>query len=74
MSKSGGMLNELCAECSRHTDGIYIAISIGGDRYPYSTFADIVRWYETIDGIRMIVVFGEVGTEDECEIAEMVRR
>lgn len=74
VSKSGGMLNELCAECARHTDGIHTAIAIGGDRYPYSTFADIVRWYETIDAIKMIVVFGEVGTEDECEVAEMVRR
>ena len=36
------------------------------------TFADIVRYYESIDAIKLIVLLGEVGNRNEIQIADMV--
>ena len=59
---------------SRTTDGVHTAYALGGDRFPFQTFADCVRLYQSNDDIAMIVLFGEVGTEDELAVAEMIKR
>lgn len=66
------MMNELCRVVSHHTDGIHTAIQVGGDRYPMTRFIDIVQMYEQTPTIKMIVLLGEVGNQDENEIAEFI--
>ncbi|PIO35250.1 hypothetical protein AB205_0160010, partial [Aquarana catesbeiana] len=60
VSRSGGMSNELNNIISRTTDGVYEGVAIGGDRYPGSTFMDHVLRYQDTEGVKMIVVLGEV--------------
>lgn len=73
VSKSGGMSNELNNIISRHTDGVYEGVAIGGDRYPGSTFIDHILRYEKADGCKMIVLLGEVGGDEEYRVAEAVK-
>lgn len=60
VSKSGGMMNELMHIASRYADGVHTALQIGGDRYPMTTFQDIIQMYQANDQIKTIVMLGEV--------------
>jgi ATP citrate (pro-S)-lyase len=73
VSKSGGMMNELCRIVSKHADGVHTALQVGGDRFPLTTFQDILQYFEQQDGIKIIVMLGEVGNKDELIIADMVK-
>lgn len=73
VSKSGGLMNELCRVVSHHTDGIHTAMQVGGDRYPMTRFVDIVLEYEANPAIKLIVLLGEVGNQDENEIADLIK-
>lgn len=73
VSKSGGMMNELCRVVSHGTDGVHTAMQVGGDRFPMTRFIDIVRDYEAHPEIKMIVMLGEVGNQDENEIADLIK-
>jgi ATP citrate (pro-S)-lyase len=68
VSRSGGLLNEMCSIISRCTRGIHSAISIGGDRYPCTSFTDIVMSYENNPEIDVIVCLGEVGGNQELKL------
>lgn len=73
VSKSWGMMNELMHIASRYADGVHTALQIGGDRYPMTTFSDIVQMYQANDQIKTIVMLGEVWNENENDIADMIR-
>ena len=73
VSKSGGMMNELCRIVSKYTDGVHTALQIGGDRYPMTSFEDIILWYQKNPEISMIVMLGEVGNTEELVIAEYIK-
>ena len=68
ITKSGGLLNEMANLINLHSEGIHSAISVGGDRYPCTTMLDILKLYQDIDEIKMIVILGEVGGTQELEI------
>lgn len=72
VSKSWGMMGELMRVCSMQTDGIHTAFQVWWDRYPMTTFQEILQYFQQTDGIQMIVLLGEVGNRDELEIARMV--
>lgn len=72
VSKSWGMMNELCRMISKTTDGVHTALQIGWDRFPMTWFVDIITYYQQQDDIRMIVLLGEVGNKEELRIAEMI--
>ncbi|KAI9224090.1 hypothetical protein BC828DRAFT_344281, partial [Blastocladiella britannica] len=72
VSKSGGMSNELNNIISRTTDGVYEGVAIGGDRYPGSTFIDHLRRFQADPNVKMMVLLGEVGGDEEYAIAEAV--
>ncbi|KAF6000589.1 citrate synthase [Cyanidiococcus yangmingshanensis] len=74
VSKSGGLSNEMYNVLARETDGIFEGVAIGGDTFPGSTLLDHVRRFETIPAIAMIVVLGELGGDDEHNVAEAIRR
>lgn len=73
VSKSWGMMNELMHIASRYADGVHTALQIGGDRYPMTTFSDIIQMYQANDQIKTIVMLGEVWNENENDIADMIR-
>ncbi|KAI6233498.1 ATP-citrate synthase [Aphelenchoides fujianensis] len=68
VSRSGGMSNELNNIISHNTDGVFEGIAIGGDRYPGSTYTDHVLRYQDDDRVKMIVLLGELGGEEEYKI------
>eukprot|EP00758_Cryptobia_borreli_P007796 Tbor_TRINITY_DN5332_c0_g1::TRINITY_DN5332_c0_g1_i3::g.5153::m.5153/K01648/ACLY; ATP citrate (pro-S)-lyase len=72
-SKSGGMSSELYNIISRHTDGIYEGIAIGGDTFACTTLAETVLRFQLIDNVKMIVVLGELGGEDEYAICDLMK-
>ncbi len=69
VSRSGGLLNEMCSIISRCTKGVHSAISIGGDRYPCTSFTDVLMSYENNPEIDVIVCLGEVGGTQEIKLA-----
>ena len=73
VTKSGGMLNEMFNILARYADGANEGIAIGGDLFPGTTLSDHVLRYETNPEIKMIVVLGELGGQDEYRIVEMLR-
>lgn len=68
VSKSGGLSNELNNIISRNSNGVYEGIAIGGDRFPGTTFIDHFLRFEADPNIKMLVLLGEVGGQDEYEI------
>ena len=73
VTRSGGLLNELCNIVSQKCDGVYQGMSIGGDRYPSSNFIDFVLQYERDPNVRMIILLGEIGGVQEIYVANAVR-
>ena len=73
VSRSGGLSNELNNICARVADGVYEGVAIGGDRFPGSTFADHLFRYEKDPNIKLLVLLGEVGGEEEYAIADAVK-
>jgi ATP citrate (pro-S)-lyase len=73
VSRSGGLSNELNSICARVADGIYEGVAIGGDRFPGSTFSDHVFRYQDDPNVKLIVLLGEVGGEEEYTIADAIR-
>ncbi|VVU94667.1 ATP citrate lyase citrate-binding [seawater metagenome] len=69
LTRSGGLLNEMCNIVSQCEGDIYEALSIGGDRYPGSGFLDHIMRYEKIEKVKMIVILGEVGGIEEILIS-----
>lgn len=73
VSKSGGMSNEMYNVLARATDGLYEGIAIGGDSFPGSTLSDHAIRYQNIAQIKMIVVLGELGGQDEYGLVEAMK-
>jgi len=69
ITKSGGLLNELCNLVSKSSFGVHSAISIGGDRFPCTNFIDIAMIYNNNPQIKLIIILGEVGGSQEISIA-----
>lgn len=73
VSKSGGMSNELNNIVSRNSDGVYMGVAIGGDRYPGSQFLDVLLRYDSDPSVKMMVLLGEVGGIDEYEVCKAIK-
>lgn len=73
VSKSGGMLNELCHIVYQFADGINEAVAIGGDNFLGSTFLDHLLRFEKNPEIKILVMLGELGSGDELEVAKALK-
>ena len=73
VTRSGGLLNELCNIISKKTNGVYQGISIGGDRNPGSNFLDHIMNYQNIDNVKIIILLGEVGGIQELMVSNAVK-
>jgi ATP citrate (pro-S)-lyase len=73
ISTSGGMVNELIHTVTSTGHGVSFAIALGGDRYPVTTPGEAFLLAEADAGTKRIVYFGELGGEDEYEIARLIK-
>ncbi|MBU0757006.1 MAG: ATP citrate synthase [Nanoarchaeota archaeon] len=73
VSKSGGLSNEMYNMISLNSDGVYEGLAIGGDKFPGSRLIDHVMRYEKNPDIKMVVVLGEIGGDDEYGIVEALK-
>eukprot|EP00697_Spironema_sp_BW2_P001718 gnl/Spiro4/12315_TR6495_c0_g1_i1.p1 gnl/Spiro4/12315_TR6495_c0_g1~~gnl/Spiro4/12315_TR6495_c0_g1_i1.p1 ORF type:complete len:1132 (-),score=366.02 gnl/Spiro4/12315_TR6495_c0_g1_i1:60-3389(-) len=73
VSRSGGMSNELNNLISRHSSGVFEGIAIGGDRYPGTNFLDHLLRFQAQDGVKMLVLLGEVGGVEEYDVCEALK-
>jgi len=69
ITKSGGLLNEMIHFCNNIGLVIGEAVSIGGDAYCGIRFANLVKYYETVDGIKLVIMLGETGGTAEIDAA-----
>jgi len=73
VSKSGGLSNEANNIIARNADGLYEGVAIGGDRYPFSKLSEhLIRMNKNPD-IKMLVMLGEVGGDDEYRVIDAMR-
>jgi ATP citrate (pro-S)-lyase len=72
VSTSGGMVNELIHTVTKAGHGISFAIALGGDRFPATSPAQAFRLAQADEATEQIIYFGELGGEDEYEIAELI--
>ena len=68
------MSNELNNIISRHSDGVYEGVAIGGDRYPGTTFIDHILRFEADPDCKILVLLGEVGGSEELRIVEAMKQ
>ena len=74
ITKSGGLLNEMIHFCNNIGLVIGEAVSIGGDSYCGIGFADLVKYYETVDAIKLVIMLGETGGTAEIDAASWWNR
>jgi succinyl-CoA synthetase alpha subunit len=69
ITKSGGLLNEMIHFCNNIGLVIGEAVSIGGDAYCGIRFVDLVKYYESVDNIKLVIMLGETGGTAEIDAA-----
>jgi ATP citrate (pro-S)-lyase len=74
ITKSGGLLNEMIHFCNNMGLVIGEAVSIGGDAYCGIWFADLMKYYETLDNIKLVIMLGETGGTAEIDAASWWNR
>lgn len=70
VSSSGGMINEIIYSVARHGGKVSVAVAIGGERFPITKPVEIIQSAIEDKYTEQIIYFGELGGEDEYEIAE----
>ncbi len=71
IATSGGMINELTNILATKGGNISFAAAIGGERYPLTKPAELVKLALADKKTKSIVYFGELGGTDEYEVAEL---
>jgi ATP citrate (pro-S)-lyase len=72
ISTSGGMVNELIHIATGSGKGVSFAVALGGDRFPVTDPMTAMLMAEADDQTEQIIYFGELGSTDEFEIAELI--
>lgn len=70
MSSSGGMTNELITIAANSGAGISFAVSFGGERFPLLKPVEAMLAAEADPLTKAIIYFGELGGDDEYQIAQ----
>lgn len=73
ISTSGGMVNELIYNVTQSGLRISFALHLGGDRFPITTPAEAFLLAEKDKATNRIVYFGELGGDDEYELAALIK-
>lgn len=72
LSASGGMTNELINILKQFKKGISFALSFGGERFPILRPSDALLAAQEDSTTKQIIYFGEIGGNDEYEMAELI--
>ena len=72
ISTSGGMVNELIHIATGSGKGVSFALALGGDRFPVTDPMTAMLMAEADEQTEQIIYFGELGSTDEFEIAELI--
>lgn len=72
VSRSGGMSAELALALKDAGYGVSTCVSMGGDRVTGLRMADYVALFDEDPETEAILIFGEPGTANEQEVADMV--
>lgn len=73
LSASGGMVNEIITLVSQSEHGISFALCFGGDRWPLTTPREALLAAEADEQTMHIVYYGELGGNDEYQLAELIK-
>lgn len=74
ISRSGGMSNELSWQLSNHGLGQSATVHVGGDLLMGTTYADLLKLFETDPATKAVMIFGEHGGTYEFEIVDLIKR
>lgn len=72
LSASGGMINEIITQVAASGHTISFALCFGGDRFPTTTPKEAFLAAEADDTTTHIVYYGELGGQDEYELADLL--
>jgi len=72
LSASGGMINEIITQVAASGHTISFALCFGGDRFPTTTPKEAFLAAEADNATTHIVYYGELGGQDEYELAELL--
>lgn len=73
VSTSGGMVNEIIRLTATSGYGLSFAVALGGERFPLTTPKEVFLAAEQDPATKAIAYFGEIGGNDEQELADMMR-
>ena len=73
LSASGGMINEIISMVTSSLHTISFALCFGGDRFPTTTPKEAFIAAEQDPATTHIVYYGELGGQDEYELAELMK-
>jgi len=73
ISRSGGMTTSTAFEMTKAGVGESTVIGIGGDAFVGTTFVDLLQHFDKDPQTKIVVLFGEIGTTQEEDVAEYVK-
>ncbi len=73
ISRSGGMSNEMSWQLSKNGLGQSATVHVGGDLLMGTTYADVLRLFQSDEQTKAVVIFGEHGGSYEFEIVELIK-
>lgn len=73
VSVSGGVTNEIIHNVAASRHQLSFAASVGGERFPMATPAELLVAAQADPATQQIVYFGELGGSDEYDIAALVK-
>jgi ATP citrate (pro-S)-lyase len=74
VSSSGGMVNELIRMVADAGFGVSFALALGGERFPITTPREAMLSAQKDPATKAIVYFGELGGDDEYEVADLITK
>lgn len=71
-SRSGGITTSMGYYISRAGHGLSTLVHVGGDSVVGMNHADVLRLFQQDDHTKAVVLFGEIGTSQEEEAADLI--
>jgi len=73
-SRSGGITSSIAYYLSKSGIGLSTIIHVGGDAIVGTPHPDVMRLFEQDEETKAVVMFGEIGTSQEEQVADLIER
>lgn len=73
-SRSGGITSSIAYYLSKSGIGLSTIVHVGGDAVVGLPHPDVVRLFEKDPDTRVVVMFGEIGTSQEEQVADLIEK